>query len=148
MIHKNTDGFAERNFRPHGRIEMWTEGAVVHLISEGPFNREVVIALGKLANEIYASIAPGTRFVNINQIRTSLMGTPEALEMLENHLKSLSAAPVHPLLHVWVVGAEVEGHHLMLPVIQAVFARANRPMMVFDNLQAAESAAREALDRD
>lgn len=132
-------------FRPHGRTEVWAEGSIVRVLAEGPFNREAIDAFSLEMLGLYRRLPAGTRCVNLTEVRSALLGTPDAWERLSEHLAAGARLPLALLATGWVVAPEVEGRTLMLPRARQAFADAGRPFEVFETIAEAEVWARRVL---
>lgn len=136
---------AMNRFQPHGRVQMWADGALVHVVAEGPFNVEGIDAFSNAMLALYRQLPPGQAFVNITEVRKTLLGTPDAWERLGEHLLRTNASGLPLRGTAWVVDAEVEGRSLLLPRAQALFVNAGRRVEVFETLATAEAWARRLL---
>ncbi|MCV2367957.1 hypothetical protein [Roseateles oligotrophus] len=136
---------ADGPFRPHGRLELWSEGSVLRVQAEGPFNREAVLALGAAIKEFYQILPPDRNFVYLLEFRSSLMASPEALAAFADFLKAMSTAKTAPKAVAFVVAAAVEGACLMLPLFARLYADAGREFSAFETMAAAEDWLRERL---
>lgn len=134
-------------FRPHGRTTVWAEGAVVHVLAEGPFNREAVDAFSRQMIALYAELPPGLRFVNLTEFRHSMAATPESWDHLETHLQRVDASGVPLVATAWIAGPQVEGRALFMPRGRALFARQGRCFEGFETMAEAEDWARDQLAR-
>lgn len=132
-------------FRPHGKTQMWSDGAMVHVIAEGPFNREGIDAFSNEMVRLYRQLPVGMRFVNVTEVRHTLLGTPDAWELLGEHLLRINRSGLPLVATAWVVADDVEGRSLLLPRAEALFAAAARSFEVFATLPAAETWARSRL---
>lgn len=136
---------APSRFRPHGRTLMWAEGALVHVIAIGPFNREGVDAFSQEMVALYRQLPPGQRFVTITELRETLLATPDAWERLAEHLQGINGSGLPLVATAWVLAPEVEGRSLLLPKVRAIFAGAQRVFEVFETLEQAQDWARRQL---
>lgn len=138
-------GATASRFRPHGRTEMWAEGAIVHVLAEGPFNREGIDAFSQEMLALYRRLPSGSRFVHITEVRGAMLGTPDAWERLSEHLATGLKLGIPLLGTAWVAAADVDGRTLMLPRAEQVFAQAGRRFAAFETMEEAELWARRLL---
>lgn len=143
-----SEHFAPGPFRPHGSVEMWKDGSVVHLIAEGPFNLETVHGVGRAMKELFATQPPQGRFVDILEMRTSIMASMEVMTAFGRFLAEMSSAKTAPLAVAYVVAPEVEGRSLMLPIFARVYAEHGRRFAAFETMAEARAWALEQLGRD
>ncbi len=132
-------------FKPHGRLALWTEGSVMHIQAEGPFNREAVLALGLAMKQLYQTLPLDREFVFLLEFRASLMASPEAMAAYGDFLKAMSMAKRAPKAVVFVVAPEVEGASLMLPLFARLYAEHGRQFAAFETMAPAEHWLRERL---
>jgi hypothetical protein len=140
-----SENFAPGPFRPHGSVEIWRDGSVVHLIAEGPFNLETVQGVGRAMRELFASQPPQGRFVDILEMRTSIMASKEVMAAFGRFLADMSAAKTAPLAVAYVVAPGVEGRGLMLPIFARVYAENGRRFAAFETMDEARAWALEQL---
>ena len=137
--------YANGAFKPHGLIEFWTEGPVVRIEAQGPFNREAIQAVGIAMRELFVAMPPAARFADILEIRHSIMISPEALEAFGRFLAQMSANKSAPVAVAYVVGREVEGRSLILPLLAKLYAEHGREFGAFETLAEAEAWVRAQL---
>lgn len=132
-------------FRPHGRTQMWADGAIVHVVAEGPFNREGIDAFSFEMLALYRHLPAGARVVNITEVRGAMLGTPDAWERMSEHLATGVKLGLPLLGTAWVAAPDLEGRALMLPRAVQAFAQAGRRFEAFETMAAAEEWARQLL---
>lgn len=132
-------------FRPHGRTTVRTEGAVVHVTAEGPFNHEAVDLLSVEMLAQYRRLPPGFRFVNLTEFRGSMVATPEAWEHLATHLSRVNDSALPLVATAWIGAAQVEGRSLFMPRAEALFRASGRVFASFVAMAEAEAWAMEQL---
>lgn len=133
------------HFRPHGRTRLWAEGAVVHVLAEGPFNMEAVDRFSDEMVALYRQLPAGQRFVNLTEFHGSMMATPEAWQHLATHLARVDASGLPLVATAWIAATDVEARSLFMPRGAALFAARGRVFEVFDNAAQAEAWARRKL---
>lgn len=132
-------------FRPHGRTEMWAQGAVIYVVAEGPFNREGVDAFSNEMLALYRRLPQGSRFVHITEVRGAMLGTPDAWARLSEYLAAGLKLGLPMLGTAWVAAADVDGRSLMLPRAAQIFTDAGRRFASFETMEAAEEWAHQLL---
>lgn len=138
--------YASGAFKPHGQVEFWTEGPVVRIEAQGPFNREAIQAVGLAMQELFAGSPPSGAFADILEVRRSIMISPEALEAFGLFLARMSVNHSAPLAVACVVAPEVEGRSLVLPLLAKLYAKHGRQFAAFETMPAAEAWVRERLN--
>lgn len=144
--HLPSTAIAQDRFWPHGRTTAWAEGALVHVVAEGPFNGEAMQAFAAQMAPLYASLPPGRPFVNLTEFRHSMLATPEAWEGLTGYLRQMNASGLPLRATAWIASPEVEGRALFLPRGEQLFRAAGRRFATFDSLAGAEAWARRILE--
>lgn len=132
-------------FRPHGRTEVWAEGAIVHVAATGPFNREGVDEFSAKMVALYGELPPDRRFVNLTEIHASMMATVDAWERLAEHLQRVKDSGLPLVGTAWIAAPDVEGRSLFMPRGEALFRRFGGCFATFTTLAAAEAWARDKL---
>jgi hypothetical protein len=136
---------APPRFRPHGRTEVWADGALVHVAAEGPFNREGVDAFSQKMVELYRQLPAGMRFVNLTEFRVTMMATPDAWERLAGHLSRVNDSGLPLVATAWIAAADVEGRGLFVPRATLLFRELGRSFECFETMGAAEAWGRRLL---
>ncbi|MBB2485814.1 hypothetical protein H5407_11340 [Mitsuaria sp. WAJ17] len=140
-INDSTDAYAQTRFPLHGRVQIVGEWPFLLNHSEGPFNKELVLALGQLlAAQIPALQARGP-WVMLAIIGYSTLATDEALQTFAGMLQRLSATGLAPRAVAHVTSPEVEGAGLMDEAIARCFDTAGIPFASFSE----EAPARDWL---
>ncbi|QPF71917.1 hypothetical protein G8A07_02555 [Roseateles sp. DAIF2] len=142
---RSSTAFASGIFRPHGQVDIWTEGTIVRLEACGPFNREGVLAMGLAMRDLFAGAPVGPRFADILEMHQSLLASPDALEAFTGFLKTMSEAKTAPVAVAFVAAPEVEGRSLMLPIFARIYAEHGREFAAFETLAEAEAWVRARL---
>lgn len=127
----STDGYAKTRFSIHGRVEVESDGAVLLNYAAGPFNRELVLALGSLLGARIPEMAAQGPWVLLAFIRQSTLATDEALATFAGLLKQIAASGMAPLAVAHVTGTDVEGFGLMDGPMERCFQEAGLPFSVF-----------------
>jgi hypothetical protein len=130
---RRSDDYARGIFRPHGRVEVWRDGSVVRLFAEGPFNLETLQGMGEAMSELFAEVPPQGRFADILEMRTSIMASPDVMAAFAAFLSRMSAAKTAPVAVAFIVGQDVEGRDLMLPIFARIYAQHGRRFAVFES---------------
>ncbi|MDL5033420.1 hypothetical protein QRD43_16010 [Pelomonas sp. APW6] len=127
----STDGYAQSRFPMHGRVWVQTEGPLLLNVADGPFNRELVLALGSLlATRIPEMQAQGP-WVLLAVIRHSTLATDEALAAFTDMLLHIAAAGRAPRAVAHVTASDVEGVGLMDVPMARCFEAAGIPFACF-----------------
>lgn len=136
-----TDDHAKSRFAPHGKIEVWPEGAVIYYDISGPFNLEGIKAFGRTMASLLKNWQPAGPFASLSIWRGSMLTSVDALTAYAHLLEASRAHFPKELVNVWFVPEEIEGRYIMLPKWQALYDASGYPLEIF----ASEQAARERL---
>lgn len=134
---RNAAEYAAGPFRPHGRVELWEDGAVIRVDAAGPFNREAAQAMAGALRSAVVARPPHSRFALIVTMRDSVLVSLDTLDSFRRMLASNSADGIAPVAVAWVVGPGVEGADLIMPRVAAAYREAARPYAQFAEPEAA-----------
>ena len=132
-------------FAPHGEIELWREGSVIHLEAAGPFNAEAMQAFGLAMTQLLAELPPQGLFIDILELRHSMLASPEAIAVLEGFMQRMSEAGKAPCAVAYVAAPEVEGREFMMPLCATLYERLGRRFASFHTRAEADAWARQTL---
>lgn len=137
-----SDDHAKSRFAPHGKIEMWPEGAVIHYDISGPFNQEAIKAFSRTVAALLKNWQPSGPFATYSHWRGSMLTSAEALTTYGQLLEVSRAHFPKELVNVWFVPEEIEGRSIMLPKWQTLYAANGYPLEIFASEQAARARVR------
>lgn len=127
----STEGYAQTQFTVHGRVQVVLQWPWLLNHAEGPFNRELVLALAPLLSAHLPTFHAQGPWVLLAFIRYSALATDEALATFTQLLHRIVAAGVAPRAVAHVTEVDVEGAGLMDEVMQRCFAAAGIPFANF-----------------
>ncbi|MBB5205686.1 hypothetical protein HNQ51_003013 [Inhella inkyongensis] len=142
----NTDAFAHSSFPAHGRVELRAEWPWMYSRAEGPFNLELVQALGALTQQQFIAMRARGPWVLMARFFGSALVTAEALGAFTQMLQQVEAAGLAPLAVAHVVPPEVEAAELMEAPFVRCFAQAGTPFQQFADEGAARAWLQAKLD--
>lgn len=142
-----SDDHAKSRFAPHGKIEMWPEGAVIYYDIRGPFNLEGIKAFGRTMAVLLKNWQPAGPFATYSHWHGSMLTSADALEVYGHMLEVSRAHFPTELVNVWFVPDEIEGRSIMLPKWQALYAASGYPLEIFASEQAARERVRWSLQQ-
>lgn len=142
---RNTDEFAVGPFRPHGSVEVWAEGNVVRLDAVGPFNKELVVALGATWTSLLTELPLHGPFASITVVHHSVIISQEVLDAISQFLRANTKAGQGAGAVAFVVAPDVEGRSLMLPMFAETYAAAGRQFAAFETEAEADAWVRARL---
>lgn len=118
---------------------------MVRLDADGPFNKEVVIALGTTWRSLFAELPRRGAFASITVVRHSVLISQEVLDALGDFLRANTEAGQDAGAVAFVVAPDVEGRSLMLPMFAETYAAAGRRFAAFATEAEAEAWVRDRL---
>lgn len=142
-ISDSTDGYAQSRFTVHGRVRIEVQWPWLLNVAEGPFNRELVLALAPLLAIHFPALQAQGPWVLLAVIRDSTLATDEALATFASLLQRIVADGVAPRAAAHVTAMDVEGVGLMDAALERCFAAAGIPFANFRE----EAPARAWLQR-
>lgn len=133
-------------FAPHGQVDMWMDGDLLHYESTGPFNKELADCLAVAQSNFLQALQPSGPWVSICTVRKSALATPDGLQ---RYAELIRQAPPQftPVATAYVIGPEVEGGQFMAPHFAKIFADASRPFQTFATMAEAQRWARAMIDK-
>ncbi len=139
-IKSSTTQLKVTQFAPHGQVDIWMEGNVLHYESTGPFNKELADCLAVAQSNFLQALKPTGQWASICTVKKSALATPDALQ---RYAELIRQAPPEfsPVATAYVIAPEVEGGQLMTPHFARVFADAGRPFQTFETLADAQDWA-------
>ncbi len=133
-----TDSVTEEIFCPHGRLEFTSKESIIHIDAIGPFNQEVIEAVGRIEPKMLHEITK--KYGSWSEIivyQNSCVYSPEGLLALEKYINQLSMNKIAPKKSAFVISEDVEGQGMMGFIYSALYKRCAINMCVFKNEQEA-----------
>ena len=121
-------------FRPHGRLEFTCKESLVHISAIGPFNQEVIHAVGVIEPEMLREIS--NKYGSWSEIivyENSCVYSPEGLIALEEYINQLVVENISPKYSAFVIAKDVEGQAMMSKIYSAIYERCGVNMRVFES---------------
>jgi hypothetical protein len=130
----STDDVNYQLYRPHGRVEIIVKGDIFHLCATGPFNEEIIAAVGSIESDIIAELMKNHgHWSEIIVFKKSCITTPETLEMLAEYLTGLKNKDIAQQKSAFVLPDDIEGSHMMASMYKSLYKKAEINMKVFNN---------------
>lgn len=130
----STDDFDQQRFRPHGRVKFYREGNLAICEAIGPFNTELVEAIGRAEMQLIEQMKQLPKWGDIVIIKDNALASPDAMDELTNYLIQLGRADMHSAVTAMVIGEDVVGGAIMANHLVNVYADAGLPLHVFTTL--------------
>ncbi len=125
-------------FAPHGQVDMWMDGKVLHYEAMGPFNRELVDCLAVAQTNFLQNLTPQGPWASICTIKGSAMATPDSLQRYDELMRTAKGPGLSPAATAFVMAPGVEGAKIMAIHFAKIFAGIGRPFQAFENMAEAE----------
>ena len=140
--HKSSTAHVKtRQFTPHGVVDMWMEGALLHYQATGPFNTELVDCLAIAQRDYLIATRPQGAWVSVCTVVGNAMTSPEGLARYAEIMAAPKPDNMVPVATAFVIGPEVQGGNLMGPLIARIYVEIGRPFHIFSTMEEAQSWA-------
>ncbi len=131
----STDEVRPGKFRPHGRIDFQVEGHILLAHAIGPFNTELIEAVTQVDHALLRPLIKSGHWGELIVFQQSAMGSQHTLSLFTQHLQRFVANGYNGTAVALIMGAEVDGRHVMAPLIAGAYTQAGIRNAVFDNVQ-------------
>jgi hypothetical protein len=125
-------------FTPHGVVDIWMDGQLMHYEATGPFNVELVDCLAIAQRDYLLASRPEGAWVSVCTVLRSAMASPESIARYAAVMAAPKPENMVPCATAFVIAPEVEGGDIMAPHFAKIYENIGRPFTVFDNLAAAQ----------
>ncbi|WP_206486197.1 hypothetical protein [Thalassotalea sp. G2M2-11] len=134
----STDTVNASIFRPHGRIEIYSEHALLFIKAVGPFNKEIVDALNTIEKDIILDkIDTYGYWSELVEFEHSCIITPETQAAHKKYLTKMNNNGIAPKKSAFWIPSNVEGSNMMPSVYQSIYKQCGIDMQVFPDRDAA-----------
>ncbi len=136
-----TTDFAVGAFKPHGYVEISPFGRITHLVAQGPFNKEAVLALNAARLAFLAQNPPplNEAYAFLTECRGSMMMSPDALQVFKAGYAEAYSRYHAPVASVWVATDTVEGVRFVVSQVASAMIDVGTECQVFSDLPSAEA---------
>lgn len=125
-----SEAYATGPFAPHGSMQIHQLGAVFKAQATGPFNVEFMKAYGRMWASLLKSYTGGGRLVFVSFWHTSMLASPDALQVYDQILQIGARNIPEGSVHIWHVPEDIEGRSMMLPRWREVLVRNQQTVQV------------------
>ncbi len=146
LMKVSTKEFAITGFAPHGVIEIFMEGDVLHYECTGPFNREAFDAMAVAQMAFLANLRHPGPWASIAVGRESVMSSPDGIQHYAELMHTKLPPDLTAVATAFVMGPDVEGGAIMGPYFAKIYAEIGRPFKVFTTLEEALQWAQGMVD--
>lgn len=144
-LRHSTDHVVITPFRPHGSVQMWMDGDILHYEATGPFNIELIASFAVAQLDMLRAINYQGPWVSICSILNSAMASPQTLARYDQLMRKEKPPGRTPLATAFVAGPKVEGARLMMQKYARIYLGIGRPFQSFDNVEDAVAWAKRML---
>lgn len=127
----STDQFQPRYFRPHGRVESRVYGNLVIHEAIGPFNLEIIEAIGTVLRELLLSMKQQGRWGQVIVFKKSALTSPDTLAALKAYTTQRRNEDLAPTATAYVLDPSVEGANLMTAPFRHVYSESTEQFDIF-----------------
>jgi hypothetical protein len=142
----STTDVAVTGFAPHGVMEIFMEGDVLHYECTGPFNREAFDAMAVAQMAFLMNLKHPGPWASIAISRESVMVSLDGLERYAELMRTKLPPELTAVATAFVIGPEVEGGSIMGPHFAKIYAEIGRPFKIFPTFDAAVQWAQAIVD--
>jgi hypothetical protein len=133
-------------FTPHGVVELWMEGSLMHYQATGPFNTELVDCLAIAQRDYLLATQPTGAWASVCTVVGNAMSSPEGVARYAEIMSAPKPANMIPVATAFVIAPGVEGGRIMAPLFTKVFADIGRPFKIFETMADAQTWAQAMID--
>lgn len=123
-------------FTPHGNVDMWMDGQLMHYEARGPFNLELVNCLAIAQRDYLLAARPRGVWASVCTVLENAMGSPDGMA---RYGEVIAATPddLKPVATAFVMAPGLEGGPIMAPMFAKAYANIGRPFKMFSNMEQA-----------
>ena len=139
MAQFDTENMESDGFPSHGRVSFeLLSPSIILYTAEGPFNQEVLEALGKLEEQALAPFKASKKvWSEVVTFKKSCMMSQEQVEALCSYLIQMKADGYAPFYSAYVFDNSVEGASIMPEKFKNIYEAAEIPFAAFNHVDAA-----------
>ncbi len=142
----STNEVAITGFAPHGVIEIFIEGDVLHYECTGPYNREAFDAMAVAQMAFLSNLKHPGPWASIAVAKESVMASLDGIARYSELMKTKLPPELSAVATAFVIGPDVEGGAIMGPYFTKIYAEIGRPFKIFPTLKEAIQWAQSMVD--
>jgi hypothetical protein len=128
-------------FTPHGVVDIWMDGHLMHYEATGPFNTELVDCLAIAQRDYLLASRPQGHWASICTVVGNAMSSPEGIARYADIMAAPKPERMIPVATAFVIAADVEGRNIMAPRFAKIYADIGRPFQIFETMATAQTWA-------
>ena len=138
---RSTSQIKASQFTPHGVVDLWMEGRLMHYEATGPFNTELVDCLAIAQRDYLLATRPQGAWVSLCTLVGNAMSSPEGIARYAAIMAAPKPDNMIPVATAFVIAPDVEGGRIMAPQFAKIYADIGRPFEIFETMAAAQAWA-------
>ncbi len=144
---RSTSQIKTSQFTPHGVVELWMEGRLMHYEATGPFNTELVDCLAIAQRDYLLTTRPQGAWASVCTVVGNAMSSPEGVARYAAIMAAPKPEHMIPVATAFVMAPDVEGARIMAPLFTKIYADIGRPFQIFETMAAAQIWANAMIDQ-
>lgn len=144
---RSTSQIKTSQFTPHGVVELWMEGSLMHYEATGPFNTELVDCLAIAQRDYLLATRPQGAWVSVCTVVGNAMSSPDGIARYATIMAAPKPDNMIPVATAFVIAPDVEGGSIMAPQFTKIYADIGRPFQIFETMAAAQVWADAMLEQ-
>ncbi len=138
---RSTSQIKTSPFTPHGVVDIWMEGRLMHYEATGPFNTELVDCLAIAQRDYLLATRPQGAWVSVCTVVGNAMSSPDGIARYAAIMAAPKPDNMIPVATAFVIAPDVEGGGIMAPQFRKIYADIGRPFQIFETMAAAQTWA-------
>ena len=134
-------------FTPHGVVDIWMEGRLMHYEATGPFNTELVDCLAIAQRDYLLATRPHGAWVSVCTVVGNAMSSPDGVARYAEIMAAPKPDNMIPVATAFVIAPEVEGGRIMAPLFTKIYADIKRPFRIFETMESAQAWAHAQIEQ-
>lgn len=135
---RSTSQVKTSQFTPHGVVDIWMEGRLMHYEATGPFNTELVDCLAIAQRDFLLATRPQGDWVSVCTVLGNAMSSPEGVARYATIMAAPKPDNMTPVATAFVIAPDVEGGGIMGPLFTKIYADIGRPFQIFETMATAQ----------
>jgi len=135
---RSTSQVKTSQFTPHGVVDLWMDGQLMHYEATGPFNTELVDCLAIAQRDYLLATRPQGAWVSVCTVVGNAMSSPDGIARYAEIMAAPKPDNMIPVATAFVIAPDVEGGRIMAPLFTKIYADIGRPFQIFESMAAAQ----------
>ena len=135
----STSQIKTSKFHPHGIVDIWMEGRLMHYECTGPFNSELVECFAIAQRDFLLANRPEGEWISVCTMISSAMTSPDGIARYAQIMATPKPEGLTPMATAFVIASDVEGGRFMAPLYRQIYDDIGRPFQVFETMVEAQT---------